>query len=166
MAETSSYEAEAAQLQEILRQLPDEDHRSILSQLLIMSNARGQSSRIRLALQVKDSLLISMENNQVEGQSKKAIHLIFHLARLKKSYREHFGKSIFKAMSKLYSKAEKQKGQAQKPSKKKNRPSSQPPLTIAILSEEGSEEEPATPSPSMEITTTQKQVLSSTLTTF
>ena len=39
----------------------------------------------------------------------KAVQLIFHLSRLKKSYRLIFGKSVFKAMSKLYKQSEKLK---------------------------------------------------------
>jgi hypothetical protein len=141
MAETSSYEDEMAQLQEILKHLPDEDHRSILSQLMIMSNARGKASRIKVALQLKDSLLSSMENHQLQGESNNAVYLILHLARLKKSYRQLFGKSIFKAMSKLYTKTEKKKGHAQQQQepKKRNRRSVQPPLTIAIPTRDDNE---------------------------
>ncbi|KAG7368145.1 hypothetical protein IV203_030888 [Nitzschia inconspicua] len=106
---TSTFESEAVALQEILEKLPDKDHRNILSQLMITTNARGQVSRIKLALQVKDALLASMEENQIEADTDDAVRLIFHLARLKKQYRVMFGRSLFKAMSKLYKHEEKQK---------------------------------------------------------
>lgn len=74
-----------------------------------MTNARGQIPRIKLALQVKDALLASMEENHVESNAEDAVRLIFHLARLKKQYRVMFGRSLFKAMSKLYKREEKEK---------------------------------------------------------
>lgn len=169
MAETSSYEGELVELQEILKQLPVEDHSEILSQLMIMSNARGQGSRIRLAYQVKDALLTSMENHDLQGQTEKATHLVYHLAKLTKPSRQLFGKSIFKAMSKLYTKTEKKKGQTQHLERKRSRRSVQPPLTIAFPNEDGVEEEDAD-SPtqrSMEIaTTTEPGDTTFTFTTF
>jgi hypothetical protein len=110
MAETSSFESETEALQEILRKLPDKDHRNILSQMMIMTNAKGQVSRIKIALQVKDALLASMESNGIEHNSDKAVQIIFHLACLKKTYRVLFGKCLFLAMSKLYKRSEMQKG--------------------------------------------------------
>jgi hypothetical protein len=109
IAETSTFESETEALQEILRQLPDKDHRNILSHLMIMTNARGQVARIKLAIQAKDALLASMEANGINAESNDAVKLIFHLARLKKQYRVLFGRGLFKAMSKLYKKAEKEK---------------------------------------------------------
>jgi hypothetical protein len=85
--------------------------------MLIMTNARGSASRIKLALQVKHSLLDSMEENNVDLNSDKATQLIFHLARLKKPYRVLFGKSLFKAMSKLYKLSEKDKGHGRRSSR-------------------------------------------------
>ncbi|VEU45034.1 unnamed protein product [Pseudo-nitzschia multistriata] len=96
-------------LQVILVRLPDVDHRSILSQLLIMANAKDKASRITLAFQIQDLLLDLMEKHKMEEGSEKAVQLIFHLARLKKQYRVIFGKSLFKAMSALYKESEKRK---------------------------------------------------------
>jgi hypothetical protein len=145
-AETTSFEAETKGLQDILKQLPDDDHRSILSQLMIMANARGQASRVRLALQVRESLAISMERSNVDGQIDKATHLIFHLALLKKSCRKLFGTCLFKAMSKLYTKAEKHRGQQPEQAKLNHRRrKSPPPPTIAIQNEEGRDEDTVTP---------------------
>jgi hypothetical protein len=123
--ETSTFESEAAALQEILRLLPDKNHRNILSQMLIMTNARESSSRVKLAVQVKHALLDSMEENKVDLNADKATQLIFHLARLKKPYRVLFGKSLFKAMSKLYKQSEKDKAAGKK--QKKSSPSRRSP---------------------------------------
>jgi hypothetical protein len=92
---------------------------------MIMTNARGQVSRIKLALQVKDTLLASMEENKIEANTDDAVRLIFHLARLKKQYRVMFGRSLFQAMSKLYKREEKQK-EHEKRRKKSRRRSSKP----------------------------------------
>lgn len=93
--------------------------------MLIMTNARGSSSRVKLAVQVKHALLDSMEENKVELNADKATQLIFHLARLKKPYRVLFGKSLFKAMSKLYKQSEKEKATGKKqPKSSPNRRSS------------------------------------------
>mmetsp|Transcript_26653 Transcript_26653/g.43808 ORF Transcript_26653/g.43808 Transcript_26653/m.43808 type:complete len:511 (-) Transcript_26653:65-1597(-) len=105
--ETSTFESEQEALQEILFKLDDEDHRNILSQLLIMANARDYASRVKLSYQIRDFLLTSIEQNKVEADSDNAVQLIFHLARLQKPYRLRFGKSLFKDMSKLYKRAEK-----------------------------------------------------------
>jgi len=107
--ETSTFESENAALHNILKKLPDKDHRSILSQLMIMTNARGPLVRIKLAVQVQDALLASMETNGIKVDSNDAVRSIFHLARLKKEYRVLFGKYLFKAMSKMYKREEKQK---------------------------------------------------------
>jgi hypothetical protein len=109
IAVTSTFESETAALQEVIQQLPDKDHRNILSQMMIMTNAQGQVSRIKLAVQVKDTLLASMEENNIDANPEDAVRLIFHLARLKKQYRVIFGRTLFKAMSKLYKRAEEQK---------------------------------------------------------
>lgn len=106
---TASWEIETDALQVILVKLPDDDHRSMLSQLLIMTNAKDRISRINIAFQVQDSLLAVIEKNSLEVETEKAVQLIFHLARLKKSYRTIFGRSIFNAMSKLYKQSEQRK---------------------------------------------------------
>ena len=106
---TSSFEIETVALQEILVKLPDDDHRAILSQLMIMTNARDKVSRTNLAFQVQDSLVALIEKNELDVMPAKAVQLIFHLSRLKKSYRMIFAKSLFKAMSKLYKRTEKLK---------------------------------------------------------
>lgn len=106
---TSSWEIETDALQVILVKLPDDDHRSMLSQLLIMTNAKDRISRINIAFQVQDTLLAMIEKNKLEVETEKAVQLIFHLARLKKSYRTIFGRSIFNAMSKLYKQSEQRK---------------------------------------------------------
>jgi len=85
---------------------------------MIMTNARDKVSRINLAFQVQDSLLNMIEKHEMEVNSEKAIQLIFHLARLKKSYRVIFGKSLFKAMSKLFKRTEKRKAKIINSSKK------------------------------------------------
>eukprot|EP00531_Pseudo-nitzschia_arenysensis_P014208 CAMPEP_0116130794 /NCGR_PEP_ID=MMETSP0329-20121206/8666_1 /TAXON_ID=697910 /ORGANISM="Pseudo-nitzschia arenysensis, Strain B593" /LENGTH=645 /DNA_ID=CAMNT_0003625189 /DNA_START=31 /DNA_END=1967 /DNA_ORIENTATION=- len=108
-AQASSFEVETAALQKILVELPDDDHRSILSQLMIMTNARDRVSRTNLAFQVQDSLVALIEKHEIDVEPAKAIQIIFHLSRLKKSYRIIFGKSLFKAMSKLYKRSEKLK---------------------------------------------------------
>jgi hypothetical protein len=77
--------------------------------MMIMTNAKGQASRVNLALQVKDTMLSSMEENNIESKPDEAVQLIFHMAKLKKQYRVMFGRTLFKAMSKLYKRAEKQK---------------------------------------------------------
>lgn len=109
--DTSSFETETAALQSILVELPDDDHRAILSQLMIMTNARDKNSRTNLAFQVQDTLVGLIEKNEMDVEPAKAVQLIFHLSRLKKSYRQIFGKSLFKAMSKLYKRSEKLKEQ-------------------------------------------------------
>lgn len=109
---------ETAALQRILVELPDDDHRSILSQLMIMSNARDRVSRTNLAFQAQDSLVALIEKHEIDVEPAKAIQIIFHLSRLKKSYRIIFGKSLFKAMSKLYKRSEKLK-ERKKSEKKK-----------------------------------------------
>jgi len=106
---TSSFEIETVALQQILVKLPDDDHRAILSQLMIMTNARDKVSRTNLAFQVQDSLVALIEKNELDVMPAKAVQLIFHLSRLKKSYRMIFAKSLFKAMSKLYKRTEKLK---------------------------------------------------------
>lgn len=111
---TSTYVVETAALQEILLNLPDNDHRAILSQLMIMANAREEVSRMNIALQVKDSLLNIIEKNEIEVDSEQTIKLIMHLARLKKPYRSLFGRSLFKAMSRLFKRTEKLKGKCKK----------------------------------------------------
>lgn len=112
--ETSTYVVETAALQEILLNLPDNDHRAILSQLMIMANAREEVSRMNIALQVKDSLLNIIEKNEIEVDSEQTIKLIMHLARLKKPYRSLFGRSLFKAMSRLFKRTEKLKEKCKK----------------------------------------------------
>jgi len=116
--DASSFEIETAALQKILVELPDDDHRSILSQLMIMSNARDRVSRTNLAFQVQDSLVALIEKHEIDVEPAKAIQIVFHLSRLKKSYRIIFGKSLFKAMSKLYKRSEKLK-ERKKSDKKK-----------------------------------------------
>jgi len=111
---TSTYVVETAALQEILLNLPDNDHRAILSQLMIMANAREEVSRMNIALQVKDSLLNIIEKNEIEVDSEQTIKLIMHLARLKKPYRSLFGRSLFKAMSRLFKRTEKLKEKCKK----------------------------------------------------
>jgi len=106
-SEASSFEIETTALQEILEQLPDDDHRAILSQLMIMTNARDKTSRTNLAFQVQDSLVALVHKNGIDVEPTKAVQLISQLSRLKKSYRLIFGKSLFKAMSKLYKRTEK-----------------------------------------------------------
>jgi hypothetical protein len=99
----TSCQIETTHLQHILRQLPDKDHRAILTQLMIMTNARGRASRIKLAMDIKDVIEASAEDHDVPKKTtEKAIQLVFHLARLKSEIRVLFGKSIFKAMSKLH----------------------------------------------------------------
>jgi len=105
--DTSSFQIETSTLQDILAQLPDDDHRSILSQLMIMTNARDRNLRINIAFQIQDSLVDLIAKNNMDVEPAKAVQLIFHLSRLKKSYRIIFGKSVFKAMSKLYKRSEK-----------------------------------------------------------
>lgn len=105
--DTSSFQIETSTLQDILAQLPDDDHRSILSQLMIMTNARDRNLRINIAFQIQDSLVALIAKNNMDVEPAKAVQLIFHLSRLKKSYRIIFGKSVFKAMSKLYKRSEK-----------------------------------------------------------
>eukprot|EP00533_Pseudo-nitzschia_delicatissima_P008057 CAMPEP_0116113652 /NCGR_PEP_ID=MMETSP0327-20121206/19617_1 /TAXON_ID=44447 /ORGANISM="Pseudo-nitzschia delicatissima, Strain B596" /LENGTH=633 /DNA_ID=CAMNT_0003607013 /DNA_START=88 /DNA_END=1989 /DNA_ORIENTATION=- len=117
-SDASSFEIESAALQKILVELPDDDHRSILSQLMIMSNARDRVSRTNLAFQAQDSLVSLIEKHEIDVEPAKAIQIIFHLSRLKKSYRIIFGKSLFKAMSKLYKRSEKLK-ERKKSDKKK-----------------------------------------------
>ena len=117
---SSSYLVETASLQNILVELPMEDHRTVLSQLLIMTNARDRVSRTNLAFQVQDTLVALIEKHQIDVDPGKAVQIIFHLSRLKKVYREMFGKSLFKAMSKLYKKSEKtEKGKSSPKTKKK-----------------------------------------------
>jgi hypothetical protein len=116
--DNSSFEIETAALQEILVRLPDDDHRAILSQLMIMTNARDRASRTNLAFQVQDSLVALIEQHKMDVDTTKAIQLVFQLSRLKKSYRLIFGKSLFKAMSKLYKQTEKLK-EKNSPKKKK-----------------------------------------------
>ena len=117
-AEASSLEIDTTALQEILVQLPDDDHRAILSQLMIMTNARDKVSRTNLAFQVQDSLVAVVEKNEIDAEPTKAVQLIFQLSRLKKSYRLIFGKSLFKAMSKLYKRTEKLNKKKKSPKKK------------------------------------------------
>lgn len=119
--QTSSFEIETATLQNILVQLPDDEHRAILSQLMIMTNARDKASRINIAFQVQDSLVTLIETHRINADPGKAVQLIFHLARLKKSYRVIFGKSLFKAMSKLYKRSEKLKEKNGSSSSKKEK---------------------------------------------
>ena len=76
---------------------------------MIMTNARDRVSRTNLAFQVQDSLVALIEKHEIDVEPAKAIQIIFHLSRLKKSYRIIFGKSLFKAMSKLYKRSEKLK---------------------------------------------------------
>ena len=76
-----------------------------------MTNARDKNSRTNLAFQVQDTLVGLIEKNEMDVEPAKAVQLIFHLSRLKKSYRQIFGKSLFKAMSKLYKRSEKLKEQ-------------------------------------------------------
>ena len=117
---SSSYLVETASLQNILVELPMEDHRTVLSQLLIMTNARDRVSRTNLAFQVQDTLVELIEKHQIDVDPAKAVQIIFHLSRLKKVYREMFGKSLFKAMSKLYKKSEKtERGKSSPKTKKK-----------------------------------------------
>jgi hypothetical protein len=116
--DTSSFEIETAVLQDILVKLPDDDHRTMLSQLMIMTNARDKEKRTSIAFQVQDSLLALIEKNDMDVDCEKAVQFIFHLSRLKKSYRLVFGKSLFKAMSKIYKRTEKLK---EKNSPKKNK---------------------------------------------
>ena len=104
-----SFEIETAVLQDILVHLPDDDHRTILSQLMIMTNARDKESRTSIALQVQDHLLALIEKNGMDVDCEKAVQFIFHLSRMKKSYRLVFGKSLFKSMSKIYKRTEKLK---------------------------------------------------------
>lgn len=135
-----------------------------------MTNARGNGSRTRLAHQVKDAILASMEKNQIEIPTDKTIHLIFHLAHLNKTYRQLFGKCLFKAMSNLYGKCEKQKGKRQPQSKKKRkRIKTLPPPTIAIQTDEGfgdgSEDDILLPPIMTEISSTEPLVTSSMLAT-
>jgi len=119
--ETSSYEIESAALQVILVKLPDEAHRAVLSQLLIMANAKDKVSRINLAFQIQDLLTHLMKKHKIEAGTEKAVQLIFHLARLKKTYRVIFGKSLFKAMSTLYRRSEKLKGKTSRIEKKEKK---------------------------------------------
>ncbi len=119
---SSSFLVETASLQNILVELPMEDHRTVLSQLLIMTNARDRVSRTNLAFQVQDTLVALIEKHQIDVDPAKAVQIIFHLSRLKKVYREMFGKSLFKAMSTLYKKSEKSekvKGKSSPKTKKK-----------------------------------------------
>lgn len=104
-----SFEIETAVLQDILVHLPDDDHRTILSQLMIMTNARDKEKRTSIAFQVQDHLLALIEKNEMDVDCEKAVQFIFHLSRLKKSYRLVFGKSLFRAMSKIYKRTEKLK---------------------------------------------------------
>ncbi len=83
-----------------------------------MSNARDRVSRTNLAFQAQDSLVSLIEKHEIDVEPAKAIQIIFHLSRLKKSYRIIFGKSLFKAMSKLYKRSEKLK-ERKKSDKKK-----------------------------------------------
>jgi hypothetical protein len=138
-------------LHEVLQQLPDKDHRNILSQMMIMTNAQGQVSRIKLAQQVKEAMLGSMEENNIEANPDDAVRLIFHLARLKKQYRVMFGRTLFKAMSKIYKRAEKQKehnmmrrksGFSRKPS---NSPTVKSPESNSLDSNDGSSMDVMTP---------------------
>ncbi len=76
---------------------------------MIMTNARDRVMRTNLAFQVQDSLVALIEKHEMDVEPAKAIQIIFHLSRLKKSYRAIFGKSLFKAMSKLYKRSEKLK---------------------------------------------------------
>ena len=123
--ESSSFEIETASLQKILVDLPTEDHRSILSQLMIMTNAR-QPQRTNIAFQVQDSLVALIETHEIDMDPAKAVQIIFHLSRMKKSYRSIFGKSLFRAMSKLYKQSEQDKVslKAKKSPKKKKRKNS------------------------------------------
>ncbi|MGK3735256.1 MAG: hypothetical protein ACI90V_002096 [Bacillariaceae sp.] len=84
---------------------------------MIMANARDEVSRTNIAFQVKNYLLNTIEKCEIEIDSDKAIKLIFHLARLKKPHRSLFGKSLFKAMSKLFKRTEKLKEKYKKEKK-------------------------------------------------
>jgi len=119
--DTSSQEIDTSALQVILVQLPDDDHRTILSQLLIMTNAKEKVNRINLAFQIQDLLLNLIEKYKIDVGTEKAVQLIFHLARLKKSYRVIFGKSLFKAMSTLYKRSEQLKGKTTSGEKKEKK---------------------------------------------
>mmetsp|Transcript_28888 Transcript_28888/g.78254 ORF Transcript_28888/g.78254 Transcript_28888/m.78254 type:complete len:835 (+) Transcript_28888:363-2867(+) len=119
--DTSSQEIDTSALQVILVQLPDDDHRTILSQLLIMTNAKEKVNRINLAFQIQDLLLNLIEKYKIDVGTEKAVQLIFHLARLKKSYRVIFGKSLFKAMSTLYKRSEQLKGKTTSGGKKEKK---------------------------------------------
>lgn len=123
-----SFEVETASLQKILVELPMEDHRAILSQLLIMTNARDRVSRTNLAFQVQDSLVALIEKHQIDVDPAKAVQIVFHLSRLKKVYRAMFGKSLFKAMSKLYKTSEKTGKVKSTPKKKKVKRSKESPV--------------------------------------
>lgn len=117
---STSFEVETSSLQKILVELPTDDHRAILSQLMIMTNARDRVSRTNIAFQVQDSIVALIEKHEIGVDPAKAVQIIFHLSRLKKSYRATFGKSLFKAMSKLYKESEKEKKKSS-PRKKKNK---------------------------------------------
>jgi len=97
---------ETAALRDILVKLSDDDHRAILGQMMIMANARDRVSRKNLAFQVQNSLLALIEKHQIDVEPGKAIEHISRLSRLRKTYRLIFGKSLFKAMSKLYKRTE------------------------------------------------------------
>jgi len=134
LSHVSSFDVEWDEFCIVLGQVPSKTQRTILSQLLIMTNGRTKAARYKMAKQVSQMILKSAPRSEDATERKtQTAQLRSNLqlfAKLHREERKALGKKIFEQISKLYagggdddSKKNKEKDKKKKKSVKQSPPS-------------------------------------------